>query len=452
MWHVRHGSPDLEHAGARAAISRRGRRAPAFVAAIAIACAASSPRAHAGRDPLEGNVVWAEAARVYFTARDSSAVAPGDVITFVDRNHAMARGAVSRNFGDGLCVAIVDSGSLDRVKHRDRLRLLIERTAPVPVALLRVGAPSQHRACAWFRCGALATRVPFAWPGYRIEAPRHDGESSEVHPVRAVRDSGLVARPGWPDTLSVRGFDDSGDEEIALERGEIDVALFWPGELSSHVRDQPRWQQDRYAAMNRGVIAARSLAADEPAPLDASADPIWTALAQDLFRGDLVPWDNAATTPSREATPRPLATRTRRFQVDPSCPGRMSLEPFLNREAGTGAMAASSVTRVFFIDAPTDDADSVALAAAEYVRRDALPGVLRTRADALAAALRRGPGDASKPRAQLVRVLADSLHVVPLFAMRCPVLSTPAFSHTVDRMGVDVFVRLLDCATIGGRP
>jgi hypothetical protein len=454
MWHVRHGSRDPKHTGARAAKSARGRRAPLLVVSLAIACATSSSPARAERGPLAGNVVWAEAARVYFTARDSSAVAPGDWITFVDRNRAVARGAVSRNFGDGLCVAIVDSGSIDRVKHRDRLRLLIERPAPVPVALLRVGVPSQHRACAWFRCGVLATRVPLAWPGYRIDSPGHGIETPGDVVVRVVRDSAFAARPGWPETLSVRGFDESGDEEIALERGEIDVALFWPGELSSHVRDQPCWQQDRYATMNRGVIAAWPVSADEPAPPGARADPIWTALEQDLFRGDLVAWEYSGAPPSSAsaAAAGPPATRARRFEVDPSCPGRIALEQFLNREPGAGATTAASVTRVFFLDARTDDADAVALAAAEFVRHAAPPGALRVRAEALAAALKRGPGDASIPRGQLASVLADSLHVVPLFTMRCPVLSAPAFSRTVDRMGMDAFVPLIECATVGGRP
>jgi len=48
----------------------------------------------------------------------------------------------------------------------------------------------------------------------------------------------------WPDTIHVHLFDEASDQEIALERGDIDAAVFWPAELSTRMRGDARWSAD----------------------------------------------------------------------------------------------------------------------------------------------------------------------------------------------------------------
>ena len=106
-------------------------------------------------------------------------------------------------------------------------------------------------------------------------------------------DAGMEA---WPETLAIARFADAADQEIALERGEIDLAVFWPGELSGRMRaDRGRWAI-AMGARSRGVLAAFTPPALEGAP--------FAALNRQLFRDDLLPLpgpDSSATraSPSR---------------------------------------------------------------------------------------------------------------------------------------------------------
>src|SRR4029077_8015933 len=75
---------------------------------------------------------------------------------------------------------------------------------------------------------------------------------------RAGRGSPMGAPPA-PDTLLVRLYGESADEEIALERGELDVAVFWPGELSTRMREDPRWGGALLGLRAHGVIAVAAL-------------------------------------------------------------------------------------------------------------------------------------------------------------------------------------------------
>jgi hypothetical protein len=433
------------------AIARRQPRCIALGAIpTSLACAvfatsiAFTALAHAAAEPPVAGVVWTHGARVYVTTRDSLDIAVGDTLTFVDHGHDAARGAVSRVYDDGLCLVTLDSGSLDRVKHPERLRIRIERP-PIPiVSRLRLGMPSPARECMWFSLDPTAIQRPPANAGYRSETVRD-------HLVRMVRDSALASRSAWPETLLIRAFDDAGDEEIALERDEIDVALFWPGELSSHIRDQPRWQQARWGTMTHGLVAALWPGVEGFDSADARLDPSLTALAQDLFRDDLTRWGMSTAARMPDTSAHVGSPYARRFEVDPACPGRITLERFLNRASGPNAGDARAV-HVFFLDANVADADSVALAADRYVSRGAFPAALRAYADQRIASARSEAGAPRSTREQVVTELADSLHVTPLFSIRCPVLCVPKFERAVDRLGADAFVALFGSGSGARRP
>src|SRR5262249_42508998 len=103
---------------------------------------------------------------------------------------------------------------------------------PGAPALLRVGSRAPGRS---------ANPFPCARTELGLDAATHRIETSG-RALRVTRLPDAPASTSWPDTLLVQPFDDPADEEIALERGEIDVGGFWPGELSSHLREHPRWR------------------------------------------------------------------------------------------------------------------------------------------------------------------------------------------------------------------
>ena len=100
--------------------------------------------------------------------------------------------------------------------------------------VLRVGYPSPPRSSLLFECGSVALQLP--------QDGRYWVESIEGRTYRFIRERGVESSAPWPDTLLLRLFDDVDDEEIALERGELDVAVFWPGEASAHIREVARGQ------------------------------------------------------------------------------------------------------------------------------------------------------------------------------------------------------------------
>jgi len=209
----------------------------------------SSPATAMSGKAGDGTVIWTSAGRAYVVARDSLRLVPGARIAFDERRRSIAEGTVTAWLDDRLLAVRITSGTLEKVKRLDRLGV---RLLSLPArGLLRVGIPSDQRANLVVPCGRAA-----------FDAPPGDS---------------LVAVP----------YDDAGDEEIALERGEIDVALFWPGELSARTRGDRRFAV-RLGIRDRGWIAARWSA---PAPdtgrvlerLDLAP------IAEDLLDGDLVP-------------------------------------------------------------------------------------------------------------------------------------------------------------------
>src|SRR5262249_47279718 len=156
--------------------------------------------------------------------------------------------------------------------------------------------------------------------------------------------------------------------------------VFWPGELSAHIRDARRWQGFPFGTRSRGVVAAVELDFEPARAGVAVADSArFAALDREMFRGDLGPWNEPGWTrgASDGAAPRRPAGR---IEVDASCPGRTVIERFFDRRP-PAQTRASARARLFYLDAPIHDPDSLALGVAAYVRR-AMPA-LRARAEAL---------------------------------------------------------------------
>ncbi|MEO5616764.1 MAG: hypothetical protein ABIS67_03255 [Candidatus Eisenbacteria bacterium] len=373
----------------------------ALVAAVLVALTLPAPVAAQPRE-LAARVVWAQAGRAYLAASDSGVFEPGMLITLFDRRRVAATGEITGVLDGTLASAWLTSGSLDRVKRLDRLRVMAERPPTRARPILRVGCPGDARANLAVACAAASVEFPFVPGGYRVERLGRDG-------YRGVRLTRTGPAAHWPDTLFVRRFGDAADEEIALERGELDVAVFWPGELSARLRNDPRGRDALLGLRAHGVIAAVDAAAVSGSdPEAARRDAGLASINAELFGGDLQPWaavDTAAATPATERT-RPSA---RPYSVDLSLPGHTPIEHFLNGGATLFMRGKSVPLRVTYLE--------VALGA-----RDSLAGEWRARG------------------------------ISPLFALRCPVLCAPAVRDYVRSLGADAFANLMVCAPAPRRP
>ncbi len=411
---------------------------PGFSAFIVALLVPAAPSAAQPR-PVEAAVVWVGERRAYVAPRDSAALQAGDLLTFVLRGKAIAAGTVERLHDGELAVATLTWGSLRGVTRLDRLRVLGERPAVRALPLLRIGFPSGRRSNLIFVCEAPTLGVPV--PDYADRSP-----PPSENAFRLVRDARVPAHPPWPDTLLIRLFDEAADEEIALQRGELDAAVFWPGELSAHLRDDPRWSGGLRGRRVRGVVAALWPETGEPGG-PGSAGPASSgleALNQQLFRGDLAAW---------EPTVGPPPPDPGRFVVDSSWPGQGFVEAFLNRgREGRSPPPAGVATYLLYLDSPVAARDSLILALADYVRTGPFPPHRRARADSLAAEVRRSDvaGPASDPD-RFERCLRE-LRVTPLFTIACPLLYGPELRPYLSALGPDSLVNLLQCAPAGRRP
>ena len=235
-----------------AALRAADRGAPLALASLAALLASTTARAET--TAVRAQVAWVRAERVYLVADDSLSLEVGDRVTFIQRGKPVAAGVVARTLDREMAAVTLSSGSLAKVRDRDRRRLRIEseRPAPVPPPSLRIGVPGAGRTEAFLDCERVAFLPPLPASAYAILEQSERG-------ARLARDPAQSLTAPWPDTLRVRFFDDAADQEIALERGEIDVAVFWPGEPSRHLREHPRWRGH--------LIGIRSRAArDSPRP------------------------------------------------------------------------------------------------------------------------------------------------------------------------------------------
>ena len=282
-------------------------------------------------------VVWVSGDRAYVAFGDSTALEAGDVVSFERRGRTLATGTVARVERGEMAQVMVSSGSLGSGGELGRITIRADRSALAPRSLLRIGFPSRARRTLFFRCPSV--RLRWHWPEGAFRAGAVEERRGEY-----FRDPSVSTTTSWPDTLRFRLYDDAADEEIALERGELDVAVFWPGELSSHMRESPRWRDPLSGTCSRGAVALswNEGATPDPFELAHARSSVFSALNRDLFRGDLLPLfarTDSASLPSPLVVPR--------FEVDPSCPGRGELQRYIDRlQPSTGGTHGS--VRVFF--------------------------------------------------------------------------------------------------------
>ena len=330
--------------------------------------------------PIDARVIYSFGDRAYLVARDSAWVTMGSSLRFFEKKKEVASGVVLAIEDSTLIIARIASGSLGHVKNLDRIRVEGERAPSPKGAALRVGYPSSTRIQPFFEC----RRMTLDPHGYRAD-------TLSTRSYRLFRASSGTANP---DTLLVRLFDDAADEEIALERGELDAAVFWPGEASAHIREAMRWQGIPNVLRTRGVIANY-----ENPGLRALPDMYQTdqtrvdSVNTEMFRGDLKPASHI-----RFVSEHPMMPS--RFEVDSACPGKRSMEAFLNRGRAPGRGILRFVT---YLDEPTD------------------------------------PNLVEESRGRL-------------FLMSCPVLSRPELRPYLDSIDLSAIVNLFDCETAARKP
>lgn len=377
----------------RAPTGRGVRRAWLAPAAL-LALATTGACAHAERYGVAGRVLWVRDGAIYVAAPDSGSLGTGMTLEFSRDGRTLATAKVSRMLDAHVALARLESGSLSHERRLDELAIRAEAAPVERAGRVRLGLPGRERVSLLFRC--VRTGVDT-----RLGSATYDPDPRGTHAERGSGGLRLLRRPSEtpadgpaptaPDTLDVRFFSDAADQEIALERGELDVAVFWPGELSARMRGDPRWKDFARGLRARGVLAAVRAARDtlpwDPRPL--------AALEREAFAGDLLPWRELEPAPEPTAAPRPL-----RWQVDPALPGARILERILQR---AGNPAVQRTARLTWLDVPV-------------AARDAVQGTWRT------------PG------------------VEPLHALRCPVLVAPALRPSFAAMGgADAFANLLRC-------
>jgi len=366
----------------------------AMGALIALLVLGGSARADSagGAAPTElrAKVVWAHAGRAYLASENPLPIVEGDILKFYDGRKVAAEGAVSSVFDGTLAIARIKSGSLDSMKKLDRLRITSEHPHLRPVDVMRIGIPSRSNLL--FACGTPSVRSPLPRAAYR-------GEAISMRSFVLARDKSDAATAQWPDTLLIRLFDEATDQEIALERGELDAAVFWPGELSTQMRESPRWRDFSYGARSRVVLSAllsRDAANSRLAPADTSA-LLW--LNESVFRGDLTPWDRTSGSAVALAPPatNPPAP-PHRFEVDRSLPGWQPIERALRGSGASSSSAGSGAVRVALLASSATPSDPVWFS----------------------------------------------------FAVRCPVLSSPDLRGYLRTLGPDALASIVDCAIARG--
>jgi hypothetical protein len=345
--------------------------------------AAGPPAAGAPRE-VAARAAWTRAGFVYLEA-DSGSLRPGTTLTFRRGRNTVATAVVDRVLESRVTRARLASGSLEREKRLGRLRVSAVEPVVEQAGVLRVGVPAMERGNLLFRC------APFALEP-RLAGATHDVDTLARNLLR-LRRSPPQPGDGAPDTLLVRLFADAADQEIALERGELDVALFWPGEGSPRLRADPRFQGAPLGLRARGVIAvvgdARGGSAADPAAL--------AAVNREVFGGDLLAWDQLEPPPAAPGVPA-LAP----VVADPALPGARLMDRVLAR---WGAPRSREPLRLALLDVPVAAGDAVS-------------------------AGWRAPG------------------VRPAFAIRCPVLVSPAGRAALAALGgPDAIANLLRCGS-----
>ena len=348
-------------------------------------------------------VVWAGEGRVYVAAPDSGAFAGRMLVRVFEKDREIAAGEVAHVLDGVLASVRLTSGRVEPDARFDRLDVRFEPAPVRPVATLRVGLPATGRQSLAPPCAGSRLDLGALPRAYRSE-PLADGG------VRLVAADSVAAATRWPDTLLVRSFGDRADEEIVLERGELDVAVFWPGEPSARLRASARGFELLRGVRARGLIVAR-LQPSIGAPTSAGAtriEPNLAALNAELFGGDLLPWrERAGVGPPELAAPgsRPEPFR---FAVLGELGRSGAIGRFLNRDTA-GVRGRLGLASIDYEDVPLATRDSLEAA---------------------------GAGGTT----------------IPLFALRCPALCVSSRADDLRELGADAFANLLECLPAGRRP
>ena len=380
-----------------------------FTFALLASAGPFMPRSAAAETiPMKARALWVREDRVYVALLDTLSVAAGHSITFRSGKRVIATGAFTGERAGDVIAVRLQSGSLEGVKKLERLLIGGERPSTRAPRTVRWGYPSAMRRPLLFACGACSLRPE------RLGAP-YGIESASDEAYRLVRVPSGDDGSAWPDTIVVRLYDDSSDEEIAFLRGDIDAAVFWPGEASRHARDLSAPTRTLTASRDHGVVIASGSGA-----LDSDAFAPLATMNDALFHGDLVPY----LRPTPDVAPNAGAAGVERderqvsFEVDSGIPGALLLRRALVGERRRGAaVTASASVRVSFLPVSIDP-DSIAHAA-----------------------LRSIPGDHG-----------DGPRSVRLFTLGCPVVARAALVPFLERVGVGAFVNLFDCVPVSTEP
>lgn len=351
-------------------------RLAATCALIAMAGAGMSSCAASNAPRL----LWAHSDHVYVALEPGDAASEGDSVRFEERGRPIASGRVAEVVRGEVALVSVPPESFDRVKRLDRVRVSFARAKRPRPPSMRVALPAGGRGNLLVSCAGPPGLpvLPGDLRGYVLS-----DEEKRMRPLRLRPDPHSVPPEGWPDTLIVSYFESATDEEIALERGDVDVAVFWPGELSRRVREDARWKDPPLGPRSRGIVAITG-ADFAPAGLDSATA---VAFNDELFRGDLE-WTRVHLPPPQGGPGR--------VEVDPALPGAGTIREWLARRAGRGG-SAGVAGRLAYVDGP----------------RDAAP----------------------RPSMQ------------PLFLLRCPVACAPEWRPVIRRIGAGVFADMVPCAS-----
>lgn len=426
--------------GPSARSGRRGTPASrgAFAGALVLLVALAAWPAAAAR---EGGprVLWAAGSRLYVAVADSGALAPRMLVRVFDRDREVARGEVVGVL-DGLVAGVRLEAPLDPRARLDRLDVLLEPAPARRVATLRVGLPASARRALAPPCAAArldATALPRAYREETLGA----GVVRLVAADSAAVPADSAAAAAWPDTLLVRTFADRADEEIALERGELDVAIFWPGEPSARLRDRASGFELLHGLRGRGAIVADVFSGSPEAKshLRASVLADLDEVNREFFAGDLLAWwERPGATPPTDTLPKVQSDRSFIGYGVTGLPGGEVLTRFLNPYR---SLVSRGTVRVTYEDLLPAEVDSLCRRWSEedVGRRGTAGGDTRTPPDKFMKGLQ-----------ELMRASRGDL--VPIFALRCPVLCAPARAADVRSLGADAFANLADCTGAGRRP
>lgn len=371
---------------------------------IVAGIAAASP-ARSAPEAWNAKVLWAREDRAYVALAESSAVVPGTLLTFDEAGATIATGEVTAAHEGQLVVVTITSGSLERARSLAAVRITAEPPSVQPMRMLRIGYPAPGRTNLLYECQRVNPRPPGDSDLYRVDA-------LSDRSFRFVRNPDGGTDEPWPDTLLVRLFEVAADEEIALERGDLDVAVFWPGEPSPHIRVHTSWKGDLAGSPADGVLAALYTPEILPAITSpsGSAGRALRAMNEDLFRGDLAAcdMDSSGTIPDSSAA---VSAPPVRFEVSRDIPGWQAMERHLNRSLPAKSPRSASI------------------------RLQRVHGWASSKAGGAAAG---APGEPNRG--------------VCVFEIRCPILSAPKVRPYLAAIGPDALVRLFTCFPGTGGP